>query len=241
MKLPALGLALTAALGGTARPQEVPATPEPPAFPAQVEQVTVDVVVTDGKGQPVTDLKRENLEVYEDGVRQPIASFDLFQVPAAPPAVPAAEAPAPPRSSRLSTNTEPQQQRGRSFVIVFDDVHLGPRGAQQAKAAIAEFLKNNAPWMDFFPCPPGAGEEERISFIWSMLSAFGSLSHFLGDWRFSVGSSAMTFSMRRYLQSPLIEEIKRHMLDVEYPLSFKVSRKSMICGLVQVENVLPRD
>ncbi len=141
VRLPALSLTLLAVLAGNAGPQEVPATPKPPAFPAQVEQVTVDVVVTDGKGQPVADLTRERLEVYEDGIRQAIASFELFQVPAAPPAAsPNAEAPAAPGPSRLSTNTT-QEQRGRSFVIVFDDVHLGPRGAQQAKAAIAEFLR----------------------------------------------------------------------------------------------------
>jgi hypothetical protein len=84
-------------------------------------------------------------------------------------------------------------------------------------------------------------EEERTSFIWSTLSAFGSLSHFFGDWRFSVGSSGITFSMRRYLQRPLTEEIKRQMLDVEYALSLRVSRKSVISGLAHEENTLPLD
>ena len=69
----------------------------------------MDVVVVDGKGHPVTDLTRENLEIYEDGVRQAIASFDLFQVPAAAPAAAAdarAAAPAPPAPSRVSTNAD---------------------------------------------------------------------------------------------------------------------------------------
>ena len=50
VKGPTLGLALLAVLAGNAGPQDVPATPAPPAFPARVEQVTVDVVVTDGEG-----------------------------------------------------------------------------------------------------------------------------------------------------------------------------------------------
>ncbi|HXK09375.1 MAG TPA: VWA domain-containing protein [Vicinamibacteria bacterium] len=111
----------------------------PPTFPAQVEQVTVDVVVTDRSGQPVTDLKRENLEILEDGARQTIASFDLFQVQAPPVETPAPAAPPPP--PRVSTNTDAEDQRGRTFVIVFDDVHLRAYTAQQARGAIAEFLK----------------------------------------------------------------------------------------------------
>jgi len=134
-------LALLAGLAKLTSAQQTAGRQEPtPTFPAQVEQVTVDVVVTDRNGQPVTDLAKENLEVFEDGVRQTLASFDLFQVQAAPAATPAPEA-APPPPPRLSTNTDGEDQRGRTFVIVFDDVHLRASTAQQAKAAIAEFLR----------------------------------------------------------------------------------------------------
>ena len=132
-------LTLLAATSLGASPQTPPAPAAPSTFPAQIEQVTVDVVVTDSKGQPVTDLKRENLEIYEDGVRQPIASFDLFQVAPAPPAAATpADVATPPR---LSTNTAAEEQGGRTFVIAFDDMHLRTRTAQQAKAAVAEFLR----------------------------------------------------------------------------------------------------
>ncbi len=140
------GLVLLLTLAGPASPQEPPKVPGPtPTFPARVEQVTVDVVVVDGKGRPVTDLTRESFEIYEDGVRQAIASFDLFQVAAAAPAAIAeapATAPVPQAPSRVSTNATPQDERGRTFVIVFDDVHLTARTAQQAKAAVAVFLKS---------------------------------------------------------------------------------------------------
>jgi VWFA-related protein len=108
----------------------------PPSFPAEVEQVTVDVVVVDRDGHPVTNLKSEDLEVYEDGVRQAIVSFDAVEVPAAVPA--AAPIPTP---TRVSTNaTAKDARRGRSFVIVFDDLHLSPARALKAKSAVAEFL-----------------------------------------------------------------------------------------------------
>ncbi|PYQ19471.1 MAG: hypothetical protein DMF79_12520, partial [Acidobacteria bacterium] len=104
-------------------------------FPAQVEQVTVDVVVTDKKGEPVTGLKREDLEVYENGVPQAIVSFDAIEVAAAPAAKPA------PRP-KVSSNTSSERRRpGRTFVIFFDDIHLAPFTAQRAKAAVADFLR----------------------------------------------------------------------------------------------------
>jgi VWFA-related protein len=110
----------------------------PPTFPAQVEQVTVDVVVIDRKGEPVTGLKKEDLEVYENGSPQTIVSFDAVEVAAAPAAKPA---PLP----RVSTNTSDDRRRpGRTFVIFFDDIHLTPFTAQRAKAAVADFLRTEA-------------------------------------------------------------------------------------------------
>src|SRR6185436_4962901 len=47
-----------------------------------------------------------------------------------------------PERPRVSSNTEREVRTGRSFVIVFDDIHLTPGMAQRAKGAVAEFLKS---------------------------------------------------------------------------------------------------
>jgi VWFA-related protein len=157
-----LSLALLAFLAGTAGAQEAEPTEEPPVtFPAEVEQVIVDVVVTDKEGQPITDLKQADIEIYEDGVRQGPVSFDMFEVAgttievgtegAAP-----ARPPAPP--SRVSTNAEEEEVRGRTFVIVFDDAHLTPYTTHRAKAAVAEFLRTETSEGDRVTLvAPGAG------------------------------------------------------------------------------------
>jgi VWFA-related protein len=132
---PAITLGLLASLAGSAGRPEATTAQEPPAtFPARVEQVTVDVVVADKAGSPITGLRQEDLEVYENGVRQTIVSFDAVEVAAAP-------TEAPVRPSRVSSNSTRDVQRGRTFVIVFDDVHLTAATALQAKAAVASFLK----------------------------------------------------------------------------------------------------
>jgi len=125
-------------------PEEAAPQEPPVAFPTEIEQVTVDVVVVDKEGQPVTDLRRGDIEVYEDGKQQAITSFDMFEV-ASPPAAeeapgtvePAEDLPPP---SRVSTNTDRDDRQGRTFVVVFDDVHLTAFTAERAKAAIMEFV-----------------------------------------------------------------------------------------------------
>jgi VWFA-related protein len=115
-------------------PQPSPSPSAGPSFPSQVELVTVDVVVTDKKGVPVSGLTRADFTLSEEGAPQTIASFDAIQLPTTPSQV----APAKPR---LSSNQTKEARTGRSFVVVFDDVHLTPGMAQRAKSAVAEFLK----------------------------------------------------------------------------------------------------
>ena len=77
-----------------------PASQKPlPTFPGQVEQVTVDVVVTDKKGVPVTGLAKEDLQIFEDGVPQTVVSFEAVEVPPAPSAMPRPR-PGSPRTRR---------------------------------------------------------------------------------------------------------------------------------------------
>src|SRR5712692_10026638 len=74
------GLLLVAALAGPSAVSQVPAAkPETPAggFVAR-EGITVtnlDVVVTDGKGNRVTGLKKEDFIVVEDNLEQVVTNF----------------------------------------------------------------------------------------------------------------------------------------------------------------------
>ena len=117
-----------------AKPQAPPEAAETPTFPAQVEQVIVDTVVTDKKGGVIRDLAREDFTITEDGVPQAIASFEAVVLPEHPSTTP----PPPPK---VTLNTTPEERRGRTFVILFDDMNITPFRANQAKAAVASFLE----------------------------------------------------------------------------------------------------
>lgn len=133
-----------------ASPSPTPALPAPsestPTFSAGVELVTVDVVVTDKKNASVTGLRREDFTILEDGKPQELSTFDAISVPEAPAAVPASKPP-------LSLNTGGEEKTARTFLIVFDDVHLTLFQAQRAKLAIAQFLKT------------GVREGDRVSIV----------------------------------------------------------------------------
>jgi VWFA-related protein len=191
-----------------------PAQAPPSTFPSGVEQVTVDVVVTDGRGRPVADLTRESLEVQEDGVRQAIASFDVFQVPAAPPdATPSGEAPAPPSPPRVSVNASGAAQGGRTFVIVFDDVHLRARTAQQAKAAVAEFLRKET------------REGDRVSLVASSGTVWWTA-------RMAAGREELLALLKR-LEGRLLPETRRDWLSDYEAMRIHVFRDNMILNRVQ--------
>src|SRR6185369_11660505 len=50
---------------------------EKPTFRVQVDLVTNDVVVRDDKGNFVPDLKQDDFEIYEDGVKQDITQMTV--------------------------------------------------------------------------------------------------------------------------------------------------------------------
>ena len=56
---------------------------EQPTFRAEVNLVSLSVVVTDREGRPVTDLKKNDFQVFEDNVEQRIAVFASNEEPVA--------------------------------------------------------------------------------------------------------------------------------------------------------------
>src|SRR2546426_2713684 len=72
-------VALTAGLSAQTAAPAKPANPpqEKPTFRLQVDLVTNDVIVRDEKGNFVPDLKQDDFEVFEDGVKQDITSMTV--------------------------------------------------------------------------------------------------------------------------------------------------------------------
>jgi len=69
-------LLLSAAAGAQDAPPPAPADQKQPTFRVEVKLVDVFTTVTDEHGAPVTDLKKEQFKVTEDGVEQKIALFE---------------------------------------------------------------------------------------------------------------------------------------------------------------------
>ena len=67
----------------------VESAPQRPAFSTATAAVAVDVVVRDRRGNPVVGLGQADFELYEDGRKRSITTFDAVDLPSPPATVPA--------------------------------------------------------------------------------------------------------------------------------------------------------
>jgi len=99
-----------------------PATPDG-VFRSAVDLVTTDVIARDGNDTFIADLTKDEIEIYEDGVLQELASMTLvhggrvlnLQAPPPPPAQ---------EGIILPTARPRNDAAGRIFLIIVDDLHL---------------------------------------------------------------------------------------------------------------------
>ena len=149
--------ALLALLGGFA-PLSLPAAlpSSPPAADAAEEStffesvdvrvINVEVVVTDGKGRPVTGLTREDFELLEDGKPVPITHFYAPPSAAEAPAAPVPESSAPPAAPAAPAapaEAQPIPEGQRLQIAVFvDATSLPPFARQQLAKSLREFFRS---------------------------------------------------------------------------------------------------
>jgi VWFA-related protein len=109
--------------------------PDKPTFSVNVDLVTTDLVARDNKGNFVSDLTRDEFEVFEDGVKQDIVSITLSHggrvtnVLAPPPA-------AAPEGIILPPPKRVNDISGRIFVFFIDDLHLQFQNGPRVKALL---------------------------------------------------------------------------------------------------------
>jgi VWFA-related protein len=122
--------------------QTPPQTQKPPVFGARIDTVTVDVVVTDRKGQPVTDLTAEDFEVTENRKPQSIDSFKLIQIDDSLDVDPARN-----REIRSLADQERELRRDdvRVIVIYLDDYHTRLGNSMAIRERLARFVRGLNP------------------------------------------------------------------------------------------------
>jgi VWFA-related protein len=122
--------------------QEPPPELRRDVFRADTEVVLLDVVVRDKKGRSVRDLRPDEIEVYEDGVRQQVGNFRFLDSRAIGEALEDAQAAAPSdaRAPEAPLAPKPGESRHLNLVTLLFD-QLGPSGRGTARKAALSFLE----------------------------------------------------------------------------------------------------
>jgi VWFA-related protein len=113
-----------------------------PDFRASVDLITTDMIARNARtGQFIADLKAHEIDIYEDGVKQTIATIELihggraYSVLGLPPA-PAAEGIILPRNKPSSDTA------GRVFLLFIDDLHLDVQQTARTRLVMQDIRKN---------------------------------------------------------------------------------------------------
>jgi VWFA-related protein len=114
------------------------ADPPQVTFRVEVDYVEVDATVIDAQGSVVTDLGRDEFEVFEDGRRQTVTAFSRVNIPI--------ERDDRPLFTQAPVELDVQSNRhveGRMYLIVLDDMHTDASRAGRVKAAARRFIEQN--------------------------------------------------------------------------------------------------
>lgn len=139
----ALVVAILLASVALVRTQDPPAPQggATPTFRAGVNLVRVDVIVADGDGNPVTDLKQDEFEIVEEGRVQTIDLFRQIRIDGT------AAGPARPRQvlNRDTEEREAARDDVRIFGILLADYQICAQRSRAVREAMATFIRKLGP------------------------------------------------------------------------------------------------
>src|SRR5215470_11460603 len=105
----------------------------------KTELIDMRAVVTDKRGQPITDLMQEDFELMENGKPQELSFFSAVKIPgrgeAGQPAAPSAVTP----SGVPAGGTRTAETIGRSVLLYVDTLHLSFQSLVTVKQALRKF------------------------------------------------------------------------------------------------------
>jgi VWFA-related protein len=137
----AIVLAGWVGLGAQDKPAPAPAQPpadSQPVFRTGINFVRVDVIVTDRKGEPVTDLKLEEFQIEEDGKPQKPETFRLVKIDTETQLAYTSRT----IRTRNDEETAAANENSRIFMFFLDDYHVMRESSMSMKKPVVEFIAN---------------------------------------------------------------------------------------------------
>jgi VWFA-related protein len=136
-----LGVFVTSWVAHAAR--GVQQTPQQkPTFTTRIDNVRVDVIVTDKAGKPVTDLTQADFEVQENNKPQKIESFKLIQIDDL-------QDPDPAKNREIRSLDDQAREAARDdvrvIVIFLDDYHTRLGNSMAVREKLARFVNGLNP------------------------------------------------------------------------------------------------
>ena len=156
-------------------PEQPPAQQEGPSFTAGVELARLDVEVTDGRGRPIRDLRAEEVEIEEGGVRRPVALLQHVRAPLG------TYAEAARRTVGGDVSTNRGAPRGRLYVFAFDQSHISPRNELVARRAVERFLRTRVRPGDRVALYALPGPGARVGFTSDVSRVIAALPNLSGS------------------------------------------------------------
>jgi len=157
--------------------QQQPADQTELTFRAGINFVTVDAYVSDSKGQPATDLKQSDFDVFEDNKPQKIEQFRFIKVDGNPkPGEP------PPQEIRNRDDEEREAARDdtRVFVIFLDDYHTRLGSSLAVRQPLSEFIQNQLRPLDLVAVMYPLTPVTDIDFTRNHAKIINAIQHFEG-------------------------------------------------------------
>jgi VWFA-related protein len=116
--------------------QQAPA----PVFRSRVDAIEIEMRVVDARGRPVTDLQQDEIEITEDGRRQPIIGFTHVSISAV---APAKATPVQAASMALDVASNREAASSRIFVLLLDDLHVEARNTTMVRQVARQFIERH--------------------------------------------------------------------------------------------------
>ncbi|HEY7056601.1 MAG TPA: VWA domain-containing protein [Vicinamibacterales bacterium] len=162
---------------------------QPQVFRSGVDLVRFDLSVTDENGNPLPDVRPDEIEIVEDGRPRPIVLFQRVQEPAG------FYADAAVRAASAEVTSNEATPRGHLYIFVFDQEHITSDNEQRARDAAATFIRRRVRASDRVAIYGLPGTGPQLSFTADQQRAIAELQKVRGGYDPVVNTPAGTFTV----------------------------------------------